>query len=502
MHCFPRIQVFFLYFNALVLGNLLSQLNRCRFFITSSILDLTIVGLDIFESESSPQLQQPHHLKTCSNSNMELGSVVYILGQMDQKELTVGEGKVVVATDNLLKLSTDGVIWGPGSAGFDSSGNLSFMVCDPMKRGSSPTAKSSVPSSPMSISKKKDLPTQFGIPIPVICDWLYQHWEGNLDELSKPKLPLRRLISIGQKSERSFSSFNMRSIFKPAKEEADDDNDDANMASSSQIVSRPRCHSGASCSVNKNTVNPQQEETSPVAPLSTHHQGIPTPEIYESPSLTSGLIRKKEENGIGNQLLDINFPPRDPRSFILPLAIRQLFPDSNELKSKPAEKVQCLPPENCCSEVQSCGSSAGSVSPLRNENDEFSSEGETMYSAETMESRNYTSPRLDRFQQIGRSQSCVSYDRWGSSSRNSGAAAPPPPPQPPHHGKPAKQQRILTPGRKTHSQQTAEISSQRSSHDYNNPTLSSIRKNRNNSEPRRPARTRQTMVHDSPRWMF
>ncbi|KAM2728866.1 hypothetical protein EV1_000314 [Malus domestica] len=34
-----------------------------------------------------------HHLRTCSKPNLDLGSVVYLLGYTEKKELTVGEGK-------------------------------------------------------------------------------------------------------------------------------------------------------------------------------------------------------------------------------------------------------------------------------------------------------------------------------------------------------------------------------------------------------------------------
>ncbi|KAK1353050.1 hypothetical protein POM88_052888 [Heracleum sosnowskyi] len=99
-----------------------------RFFITSSVLDLTIVGLDVMDGDSSVQVLHPQYLKTCSKLNLDLGSAVYLLGYAEKRELTVGEGKVVIATDNLIMLSTDGVMWNPGSAGYDVHGNLAFMV--------------------------------------------------------------------------------------------------------------------------------------------------------------------------------------------------------------------------------------------------------------------------------------------------------------------------------------------------------------------------------------
>ncbi|KAL5992094.1 hypothetical protein ACLOJK_013008 [Asimina triloba] len=387
------------------------------FFITSSVLDLTIVGLDTMDADSTSQGQQPHYLKTCSNPGLDLGSIVYLLGHTEKKDLMVGEGKVVIATDNLIKLSTDGVTWSPGSAGFDAHGNLAFMVCDPMKLASSPTAKSSSTSSSSSSSWKKDLHMQFCIPIPIICDWLNQHWEGSLDELSKPKLPLMRLMSAGQKSDHSSASFTMRRVFKSAEGEVDDD------LSSSQINSRT-WNQGSSCNAVANIC----QEDSPLADFrpSIHEQGIPTPEIYESPRLTAGPIHKKENAQC--QLLDINFPPKVPRATTLPLAVKQLLPsldgnaietpklqipsrDDPSVSGKPIEVANIVPNEaiaDDCSEVQSCSSPLGASESNRLEEfqADYGSEVETMYSAETMESRNYPSPREGRLQPVGRSQSC------------------------------------------------------------------------------------------------
>ncbi|KAJ8634315.1 hypothetical protein MRB53_027651 [Persea americana] len=471
-----------------------------RFFITSSVLDLTIVGLDTVDSDSTSQSQQPHYLKTCSNPSLDLGSVVYLLGHTEKKELSVGEGKVVIATDNLIKLSTDGVTWSPGSAGFDVQGNLAFMVCDPMKLASSPTAKSST-SSPSSSSWKKDLPMQFGIPIPIICDWLNQHWEGSLDDLTKPKLPLIRLMSSGQKSEHSCASFTLRRVFKPEEGENDDD------SLSSQILSRPMNQPGSSSTARTNTY---QEGNLLTELRPTHEQGISTPEIYESPRLTAALVQKKEN--IQPQLLDINFPPRVSRSVAYPLAIKQLLPDLDE---NAAEITRLPNPSNedplreetgsvnldsndeivavrsvigDHSEVQS-SSSPLEVSELQEGNGfhaNYSSEGETMYSAETMESRNYTSPREDRFQQVGRSQSCMNYSRWSAAQRNAASRS----------GAPEKQWSLVQ-ERKTYSQ--AAVSQRTRSHDYFSPTVSSIMKKRNSSEQL--PRPRQSMVQQSPRWV-
>jgi hypothetical protein len=471
-------------------------LTDCRFFITSSVLDLTIVGLDAIDGDSNAQGQQPHYLKTCSKPNLDLGSVVYFLGYTEKNELTVGEGKVVIATDNLIKLSTDGVIWSPGSAGFDAQGNLAFMICDPMKLATSPNTKSSSTSSSSSSSWKKDPPMQFGIPIPIVCDWLNQHWEGSLDELNKPKLPIIRLMSAGQKSEHSCASFTVRQVFKST--EADYDG----TPSSSNIISKARDQPGPSCSAPANNV---EGETRTNDLHATHVQGIPTPEIYESPRLTSVPVRKNESAQI--QLLDINFPPRVVKAAVLPLpakrqphssdenCVKELPPKSplreDQIKDKgvtragaDAEVSSTGSVNGAQSEVQSC-SSPIDVSEVQNG---YSSEGETtMYSAETAESRNYTSPREGKFQPVGRSQSCVSYNRSGIVQRNSVARRAL-----------LEKQRSFIHGRKMYSQAAT---SQRSN-DYFSPTVSSIMKKRNDLEqPSRP-RQRQSAVHSSPRWMF
>lgn len=467
-----------------------------RFFVTSSVLDLTIVGVDAKDADSNAQGQQPHYLKTCSKPNLELGSAVYLLGYTKKNELTVGEGKVVIATDNLIKLSTDSVTWSPGSAGFDVQGNLSFMVCDPMKLATSPHSKSSSTSSSSSSSVKKDLPMQFGIPIPIICDWLTQHWEGNLDELNKPKLPLVRLMSAGRKSD----SFTMKRVFKST--EPENNGTPSPSIAMLKINDKP----GPSCSAVANTFDDETLTADPRA--ASHVQGIPKPQIYESRKLTSVPTRKKENSQI--QLLDISFPPKVTKTPVLPQPAKRLlapYSDKNTLKEVPlqqplreerfSDRRQIGPMADA--DMASTGSVNGghsevlsSSSPIEvsvMQNGYYSSEGETtMYSAETAESRNYTSPREGKFQQVGRSQSCVSYNRWGAVQRN-----------PVVRKEVLETQRSFMQGRKMYSQGAT---SQRSN-DFFGPTVSSIMKKRNNSEqPKLPNRPRPSVVHSSPRWMF
>ncbi|XP_043719237.1 uncharacterized protein LOC122667108 isoform X2 [Telopea speciosissima] len=456
---------------------------------------------DAIDGDSNAQGHQPQCLKTCSNPTLDLGSVVYLLGYTDKKELKVGEGKVVIATDNLIKVSTDGITWSPGSAGFDAQGNLAFMVCDPMKLATSPTVKSTPTLSSSSSSWKKDLPVQFGIPIPIICDWLNQHWEGSLDELNKPKLPLIRLMSTGQKSEHSCASFTMRQVFKSTEGEND------NTPSSSNIISGQQDHPGPSCSAAANVC---QVENSVTGLRSTiHEQGIPTPEIYESPRLTSVPFRKKENTQI--QLLDINFPPSAPKAIVLPRVTKR-FPPSSDGNSVGELALQnSLKEDNPIgnrgapnpggdaelsigsingdhSEVQSSSSPIG-VSEWQNEEHgfhaEYSSEGETMYSAETAESRNYPSPKVEKFQPVLRTHSCGTYNRWDTTQRNPVA----------RRASLDNQQSFIR-GRKMHSQGATP----QRGNDYFNPTVSSIMKKRSNSEQlNKPC---HSAVHSSPRWMF
>ncbi|KAD3068485.1 hypothetical protein R6Q59_017497 [Mikania micrantha] len=440
-----------------------------RFFITSSVLDLTIVGLDYLDGDSHMPSQQPHYLKTCSKPNLNLGSIVYLLGYTESNELTVGEGKVVIATDNLLKVCTDGATWGPGSAGFDSHGNLSFMVCDPMKLSTSPNTKSTSASSSSSLSWKKDLPMQFGIPIPVICDWLNQHWEGSLDDLvNKPKLPLIRLMSTGQKSEQSCASFTMRQVFKTTEPE-----NEPITPSSTNATGIFKDQPGPSSSP---VANSCQDET-PALDQPAHVQGIPTPEIYESPKLTSGPFKKNRNTQI--QLLDINFPPKTARPT-----------GPVKKQSDPITEVD-MASMGSINEAESAARSCSSPGKVAEGQNGYISDGETtMYSAETAESRNYPSPKGGRLsqQQVGRSQSCVNYNRWGPVRAS-----------PVARGRSLEKQRSYMQGRKVFSQGAT---SQRCN-DYYSPTVSSIMKKRNNLEQQWANRSlRPSAVHSSPKWAF
>lgn len=299
-------------------------------------------------------------------------------------------------------------------------------------------------------------------------------------------------MSTGQKSEHSCASFTLRPVFKST----DVDNDGT--PSSSNTISKPGDQHGPGCS---GVANIAEEENITTEPQAVHVQGILTPEIYESRKLTAAPIRKKESSQV--QLLDINFPPRTKATVQPPH--NQLPPNSDE------NSVKELPPQSPsggdqisdtgidCPEADPEIASTGSVNGPQSEvqssssplevsemHNGYSSEEETMYSAETAESRNYPSPREGRFQHMGRSQSCVSHNRWGNAAHRNPAA----------RRAILEQQRSLIHGRKMHSQGAT---SQRSN-DYFSPTVSSRMKKRNNSE--QPTKPKQSAVHSSPRWVF
>ncbi|KAK4749071.1 hypothetical protein SAY87_026520 [Trapa incisa] len=480
-----------------------------RFFITSPVLDLTIVGLDYNRGGDSNSQNQPphplHFLKTCQKASLDLGSIVYILGYNSKKELCIEDGKVVIATDNLIKLSTDGVLWSPGSAGFDSAGNLAFIVCDPMKLAASPNTKSSsTSSSSTSSSSKRDLGTQFGIPIPIIYDWMNQHQEGFLDEPSdKVKLPIIGLMSTGARMERASSSFTLHRVFKS--KEADDG--DGGTQCWSNPLQQGSELAATSCSVPPNASN-WMTKNNTCCPSRTRLLSITTPEMHETPEVNLVPISRKGCNPI--QLLDTN-PLLDTKAPV-PLQLpKLLIPDRDEnsvkevqhsqsrfqRKEEQMEKTETI---NCyaASVVSSSGSvnvaqsmvhSCASPSEASGMNAGYSSEEETMYSAETAESRNYTSPKEGKLQQVGRSQSCVSYGRWappGSSNATARRAL-------------LEKQRSFIYGRKVHSQGA----SSHRSNDYYTPTVSSIMKSKNNWEhPHQQSRQRQCAMNSSPRWVF
>ncbi|KAG6436899.1 hypothetical protein SASPL_101803 [Salvia splendens] len=151
----------------------------------------------------------------------------------DKQELAVG---VVIATDNLIKLSTDGVTWSPGSAGFDFHGNLS---CDPMKLlATSPNTKSTSTSSSLLRS--------------------YEVWHPYA----------RHLILVHHSPRKSTEGEN-----------------EGTPSSSKPVEQQPGPSSAA-----VHTVEVKDEKTSSGDwQGATHAPGIPTPEIYESPMLRIGF---------------------------------------------------------------------------------------------------------------------------------------------------------------------------------------------------------------------
>lgn len=448
-------------------GRLLARLLPQRFFITSPILDLTIVGLDIVDDDSNSHGQQPHFLKTCLNPSLDLGSTVLLLGHTNKRDLAIGEGKVVIATDNLIKFSADEASWHPGSAGFDMHGNLAFIVCDPMKLAPSTPSGYASASSTALLASKKDVPTQFGIPIPAVCEWLKQHWSGSLEDVSKPMMPPARLISAGQRSERS--SLCHHQNIKTMEREG------GPVLLSSEIPPRPTRQHG-SCSSASAKISYGENDS--VNSHSFHQQRDPTSQMFRP---------KNEQPG---SLTDISFPPGYPRSIRLPLPLKQMMSDENKIKPDSSvshesrlahARINCdtlhnvAYQENCWSEVQS------SSSPLAiSEGDKregFSSGEETMYSAETMESRNIPSPKEKRPQTVGRSQSFANHSKWDSPKSVESSK-----------GLPSRSHTFI-PLRKPHLQAAA-ISQK--SQVYFSPTVSSNMKKRNLSRvPMKPRQSAQ-----------
>eukprot|EP01018_Ginkgo_biloba_P035606 Gb_30913 [translate_table: standard] len=175
-----------------------------RFFITSSVLDLTVVACDPTETEVVQPLCLHNSIAPC----LDYGRIVYLLGRQlteeQNRDLMVGDGKIIVETDTLIKFSTDRTIWSPGSVGFDIHGNLAFMICDPMKLVSSMASPNRKRNASASFWRK-DLPKQFGIPVAVIRHWLSQQWKGSIEELDRPRIPARLKAPQKDKSGESSS---------------------------------------------------------------------------------------------------------------------------------------------------------------------------------------------------------------------------------------------------------------------------------------------------------
>ena len=182
------------------------------------------------------------------------------------------------------------------------------------------------------------------------------------------------------------------------------------------------------------------------------------------------------------QLLDINFPPKITKPTGQTPPVKK---QSNPIME--AEIVTVDSVKEAEIEVRSC-SSKSQVSDGQNG---YNNEGETtMYSAETAESRTYPSPKEGRFgqQPVGRSQSCVNYNRWGPIQPSSVA-----------RGRSLEKQRSYMQSRKVYSQGATS----HRSNEYYSPTVSSIMKKRNNLEQQWPNRSRRaTAVHSSPKWAF
>lgn len=239
-----------------------------RFFITNSVLDLTVVACDPTETESV----QPLCLQSSVAPCLDFGRVVYLLGRQiteeQDRDLAVGDGKITVGTDTLIKFSTDGVIWSPGSAGFDIHGNLAFMICDPMKLVSAPQRKRASATT----FWRKDLPKQFGIPVPVIRHWLNQNWKGNIEELDRPRIPARLKSHQKERStESSSNSVKLKRVHKENGQSAESSDRTGKLKDMKQM--------GEDEEVSSSLIGPKNE-------------------ILDGIGISSGEIQAEENNGL------------------------------------------------------------------------------------------------------------------------------------------------------------------------------------------------------------
>ncbi|KAM3303015.1 hypothetical protein P3S67_014045 [Capsicum chacoense] len=204
-------------------------------------------------------------------------------------------------------------------------------------------------------------------------------------------LPIIWLMSAGQKSDHSCAISTMRHVFKSTEAENGG-------TSSSNTLSKPREQSGPSCSAVATNMEEEALTSDPHA--ITHNEG------------------RCSDPAFGYQLSTQDCQPQPARR--IPSSFGENFVNKPLLehtvrKGKPGDIWQSNPVADA--EIASTGSVNGvlsevqsSSSPIRilEMENGYSSEGEiTMYSAETAESRNFPSPTEGRYQQVGRSQSCV-----------------------------------------------------------------------------------------------
>lgn len=145
-----------------------------RQFITNAGLGVTVVACDPVSADHVVPLGLGLAQVT---KGMDRGHRIFLLGHLKEGSrkglITLGEGKITKEDEIIIKFSTAGDLWAPGSAGFDERGEFAFMVCNPKE----PPDKKQPP---------KEETGQSGILVQAIRRWLKQNWQYNFDELVKP----------------------------------------------------------------------------------------------------------------------------------------------------------------------------------------------------------------------------------------------------------------------------------------------------------------------------
>ncbi|KAH7434002.1 hypothetical protein KP509_07G096600 [Ceratopteris richardii] len=181
------------------------RLEPQRYFLTSEVLDLTLVACERVPENISDIVPLSIHQHLGSMNFLEAGHQIYVVGHLNSNDkrgiLVCGSAHTVVIPENDLcsnqliaftsdlKQDTTGKLWMTGSAGFDEKGEFSFMVVRPQFLYSM-NATSDMPDGQF---QRKSLENgsvcgipQYGVPLYIIQDWMLAHGIRDLDNLPSP----------------------------------------------------------------------------------------------------------------------------------------------------------------------------------------------------------------------------------------------------------------------------------------------------------------------------
>ncbi|EFJ29420.1 hypothetical protein SELMODRAFT_410313 [Selaginella moellendorffii] len=143
-----------------------------KFFITNPALDITAIACD----DVSPVVPLNIELSQ-GRGPIGVDAKVYILGASQgskpstSRNLKVGEGRVTMEGDSIVKFSTEGEAWLSGSAGFTRQGQFAFMVCQPRRFSRAASMESST-SAASSSSQRRSSVKQSSVALREILRWL------------------------------------------------------------------------------------------------------------------------------------------------------------------------------------------------------------------------------------------------------------------------------------------------------------------------------------------